>query len=313
MDWLLWMIVAAGLYGLSRHNARLSRVERTQAEARLREIVTGQMPLRVLAGMAISAAVAATAVAGEVTIVGPSAVPAPGYPCRLFVQGELPEGTAVGWDVSPRREGIKQIQSTDDDAAADLTTLAGHWRVSIAIHEPGQKIYFRYFDVAVPGTPYVPPPGPTPTPVPTPSPTPSPTPAPNPPGPQPPGPPQPGPTPAPEPVFPPDRFGMAEATYQLGLTVNSPTRAKEAACLAEGCKTLAAQLAAGTLKNSKDIIASIAETLDHCTSSAWDKAREQLAAKLTELYSAGKLRTPSDWKDLATEIKAGLDVLAAKK
>lgn len=253
-----------------------------------------------LAGAICLSASAAWANDG-VGITGPEAVPAPGFPCTLFLQGELPEGTEIGWDVKPRREGVRMIRPSKDGRSADLTTLASlrdGWQITTAIHEPGKPIYFRSYVVFVPGQPYTPPPTPSP-PVPGP--------------PQPPGPPiPPGPAPAPEPSFPNERFGVSTKTLNLVSAIKSENRAGEILCLLSGCKDLLEQIKEKKLTGPVAIIKAMGALLDRCTTAPWDPPREQLANKIQELYQQGRLQSDSDWSDLATELQDGLKAVPAK-
>jgi hypothetical protein len=253
-----------------------------------------------LAGVMCLCASAAWANDG-VGITGPEAVPAPGFPCTLFLQGELPEGTEIGWDVKPRREGVRMIRPSKDGRSADLTTLASlrdGWQITTAIHEPGKPIYFRSYVVFVPGQPYTPPPTPSP-PVPGP--------------PQPPGPPiPPGPAPAPEPSFPNERFGVSTKTLNLVSAIKSENRAGEILCLLSGCKDLLEQIKEKKLTGPVSIIKAMGALLDRCTTAPWDPPREQLANKIQELYQQGRLQSDSDWSDLATELQDGLKAVPAK-
>lgn len=267
-----------------------------------------------IAGLLLAMSLCSSAWAGDAMIAGPAAVPAPGYPCRLFIQGDLPAETAIGWDVSPRREGVVQIRPAADGLSADLTTLGGAWRIAVAIHEPGRTIYFRYFDVAVPGQPYTPPPGPMPIPDPQPGPTPQPTPIPDPPAPapQPPRPPTPGPTP-----LPAGEFQVAELVAAIVRKIDSPKRGAEAAQLADAAEALAAQVAAGTVPNVTEVLTRIGEGIKGLNSPAWSAAAAQFAATMEQTWKAhstgrlkltvtGGLVDKPAWATLLREISTGL-------
>lgn len=232
------------------------------------------------------------ATAAEVGIVGPTAVPAPGIPCTLHLEGELPAGTIVGWTVTPRNDELRQIDPAPDGISAKLTTVAGLWNVCAAIHEPDRPIYFRFYKVHVPGVPYVPSPGPTPAP-----------PSPPPPGPSPPTPPAPGPAPAPE---VPNRFGLRVKTAETARGVNSPNRPAEIRCLADGLRDIGQGIERGTLTGPQAIVNAIGQTLDRCTSTAWDNSREGLSAFIEALLRSGQLATNDDWKQAVREAEAGL-------
>lgn len=263
--------------------------------------------------LAVSLATAASA--SEAVIVGPSGVPAPGIPLTLYVQGELPPETAIGWDVSPRRDDVNQVRPAADGRSAEIATLAGTWRVSVAVHEPGRRIYFRYFEVTVPGTPYVPPgpPGPTP---PTPEPSPSPKPAPTPPqpAPQPPTPTPPAPKPAPVPA---GEFGVAPRVAELVAGITDPRRGETAAALADAADALAAQIDAAAVDNVSDVLNRMGAAIKALESDAWSKAAAEFSGILKttwEKHARGRLRLtatgglvePKAWSTLLQELAVGL-------
>lgn len=241
------------------------------------------------------------AAATEVAITGPKEVPVAGFPCTLHLEGELPAGTTVGWAVTPRNDEIKQIDPVGEGISAKLTTVAGLWNIIAAIHEPGRQMYFRYYTVKVPGTPYTPPPGP-PAPLPVTPPVPPAPPAPVPP--QPPGPLPPGPVPpVPEPL--PNRFGLRSKAADVVRLIDSKTKSTEARCLADGLKDIEKQIGK-TLNGGQSIVNAIGAALDRCTSSAWDAPREGLSAFIDALIRSGQLATNEDWRQAVLEAEAGL-------
>lgn len=241
--------------------------------------------------------VPAIAGAEDVRIVGPTSVPAAGYPCELFIQGDIPPGTVVGWDYFPRTDGLQIVKPSEDGLSARLSTVAGTYKLIAAVTFPGEKPIFRYHDFTSPGTPYVPPTPPAPQPQPVP--------------PSPP-PPTPGPTPAPEPTFAPGEFGMAEATYRAVLAVNSTRRRTEATCLASKLADLLQGIQGRSIATPQAAVNAIAAAFDGCLSPPWDAARDRLTDRVGELIAARRLVTMQHWQTLATEALEGLNAAAAR-
>ena len=147
-------------------------------------------------------------------------------------------------------------------------------------------------------TPPTPPPGPQPGPTP-------PNPQPTPPGPTPP---QPNPGPAP---LPDGQFGVAKLVYEEASKVPSPNRAAEASALADQFEAVAAQIAAGTLRNALSISSAIkaagAKALTTPeANAAWGPAADKFGQVIYGFYKAGKFREPSDWATCLREISSGL-------
>lgn len=245
--------------------------------------------------------VPAIAGAEDVRIVGPTSVPAAGYPCELFIQGDIPPGTVVGWDYFPRTDGLQIVKPSEDGLSARLSTVAGTYKLIAAVTFPGEKPIFRYHDFTSPGTPYVPPTPPAPQPHPVPPVPPAPTPTPT-----------PGPTPAPEPSFAPGEFGMAEATYRTVMAVNSTNRRTEATCLASKLADLLQGIQRRSIATPQAAVNAIASAFDGCLSPQWDTARDRLTDRVGELIAARRLVTMQHWQTLATEALEGLNAAAAR-
>ena len=252
--------------------------------------------------------------AGEAMIVGPAAVPAPGYPCKLFVQGEIPEGTTIGWDVSPRLEGVQQVRAAADGRSADLTTLAGpketqgRWRLSVAIHEPDREIYFRYADVFVPGVPYVPTPPPGP-PQPAPAPDPEPDPKPVPPAPNPQPTPVPPPQPLPDPLLPVpvELSDVRGEVLTAARAIQSPTRAADIEKLISLCRELQSDATrADPVTDPQHYINRLGNTISGLGSS-WKSFLSGVGQALQQHYLAGHLKTVDRWAVLMQEARLGLE------
>lgn len=131
------------------------------------------------------------------------------------------------------------------------------------------------------------------------------------PGPQPPQPVPPGPQPPTpvDPVFPSGQFGISTDAYKWAMGVNSPARASEAQACGSAGDTLAAQIAAGTVKGDQQILNAIGTLFNNSTSAnaaAWVSFRSQLSARVKELWAAGKIKSPTDWSALVREVSLAL-------
>ncbi len=243
----------------------------------------------------------AIATAGDIRIVGPASVPAPGYPCELYIQGDLPEGTGITWDYSPRLEGLPLVESVSEQngSIARLNTMAGSYRLVVAIAVPGQKPVLRYHNFYVPGTPYVPPaPVPPSPPVPQPQPQPTPTPIPEPVNPIP-------PQPA-DPVFEDGQFGMAAATYRAVMAVNSTNRREEALCLVKRLLFIRNSIQSGSFDSVQTIVNALAQAFNECLPETWNRVRDKLTDRIADLLQARRLTTMQHWQTLADEALLGL-------
>ncbi len=184
-------ILAAGIPVLV--NAVLKTVQGYLGESITTAALKALLPALLLCGLA-SQAMAATM---EVYVAGPSGVPVAGFPCELYVQGNIPEGTKFTWDYQPQYPGVPFVEPLNGGRMARLNTLPGIYKIIVSVTPPGEEQgVIIYKDFTVPGTQYVPtpPPAPTPQPLPTPAPQPAPQPTPT-PGPAPPARPRPPPGP----------------------------------------------------------------------------------------------------------------------
>lgn len=240
----------------------------------------------------------------NIRIVGPDGVPAAGFPCDLYIQGDVPEGTKITWDYFPKKEGVPLVEPRDGGRVGRLNTMSGIYKIIASITPPGAApSVIRYKDFSVPGTPYVPPVPPAPTPVPPPvPPTPNP---PTPPGPSP-------PAPAPEPAFPAGKFGLAEATYRIVQSVQSTDRKAEAACLLTKLQALVSDLQKGQVLSAQAVVDRIASAFDECLPASWDSARDKFTDRVAELHKAGRLPALSDWRTLIDESLLGLAAAAQR-
>lgn len=231
------------------------------------------------------------------------------------------EPTHFDWEVTPTLANRVQLVSMDGKALSDqdservqVAPIPGEYLIRLTVsNADGSSTTFQR--IKIPGVAPGPVPGPFPQPAPTPAPLPAPNPAPTPPA---PGPfPAPSPAPAPpqppqpvEPTFPNSPFGLAMPAYKAAKSVNSPNRQAEAACLVKACETLAAEIAAGTLKQPQAIANRIGESIDQCSPPAWDAARNQIAEAIQKLFLDGKLRQPDDWRTLLIDLQQGLAAAA---
>lgn len=213
--------------------------------------------------------------------------------------------TVYKWRVYPELKGRKQLTVLEGGSQVRLATFPGRYLVRLMVAN-ADGISDQDHIITIPGTPPCPPtPDPTPGPEPTPLPTPTPTPLPVPPTPLPTPTP---PLPVPAPDLPPGEFdGLPAAIKALALSVVSPTRAAEAAKLADAFEALGAQLAAGTLKTPISIVAAIGSAFNAASTAAWDTAfRPAAVARMKALYDAGKLSTPERWRAMLIEAATGL-------
>ncbi len=135
-------------------------------------------------------------------------------------------------------------------------------------------------------------------------------PQPEPPVPVPPGPgPTPVPVPVPEPSFPPGQFSISADAYKWAMAVTAEKRADEAHAMATSCESLAAQVAAGTVKGDQTILNAIGAAFDAGVGSdaaAWKQFRSQLAERVKTIYFDGNRKGPMDWAPLLREVSLGL-------
>lgn len=202
--------------------------------------------------------------------------------------------TLYKWvEISPRIPGRRVIEVDSDPKKVRIATYPGTYRIQLMVaNAEGLSEITHELVVSgdCPPDPVPPvPPGPTPDPQPTPI---------------PPVPPSPV-----DPVFPPGDFAIAADVYRWAKAVASPARSTEAQACGVGGDSLAAQIAAGTVKGDQAILNGIGSVFTGATSSnaaAWSVFRKLLSDRVKEIYLAGKLRTPTDWAALIREVSLGL-------
>lgn len=136
--------------------------------------------------------------------------------------------------------------------------------------------------------------GPAPGPLPPPGPAPGPNPA---------------PTPPPAPVWPVTKYGVAPVVY-AGVSTLPEAEKPKAAAVAENYAVVAAQIAAGTIRDFETAIS----TVRRRNEGKLDPNREAhvkawgtpLAQQIGTLKTAGKLATPDDWRAVMDEAAAAL-------
>ncbi len=196
-------------------------------------------------------------------------------------------------EIDPKNDQYEQVRLLKAEKAAEVASFKGVYKLTLTVWDEQDDSDVAEWIVAIAD------PGPDPAPSPTP-PDPAPQPAPT---------PTPGPTPAPvpEPVLPDGKFGVLKATRDAARAVQSTAKAKELQCLIDGCVTVKAQIAAGTLKSPQAIVVGVGGVLASCVSPAWDAARNALADKVEELFKAGQLKTVDDCRGLVDELQSGLE------
>lgn len=124
------------------------------------------------------------------------------------------------------------------------------------------------------------------------------------------------PTPDPTPLFPPGQFGLAAKTYLWATTkVVTPTRAAEAVMFADASESLAAALAAGTIRGITryDLAMSVQKAIAERNAklppdvvTSWKGFAAAFNAEVNALFAAGRLTTTEEWAHLCREMSAGL-------
>lgn len=235
----------------------------------------------------------------------------------LFLDASQSEGTIQHylWRVTPERPGKKQIDTSKDKQKPRLMTYPGKWTVELLIVSEDGEQSRCYQTIDIPGA-VVPCPEPDPQPKPDPTPGPTPIPPRPDPGPQP-VPPTPDPPKPPDPVVPAGEFGIAPKIADATKTTPLPERTK----LADACDVLAAQIAAGTLKDPQKLLNEIAVAAKAIP--AFAAIMPKIQGVLQETYAAhknGRLKVnvgvsgasmadPSGWQQLLKECSIGLKAL----
>lgn len=138
------------------------------------------------------------------------------------------------------------------------------------------------------------------------------------PGPKPPGPGPKPPGPDPKPV-PDGRFQLARLAVEEGGKITDTHRAAVARAMAGVYRSMAAAVAAGTIKNDAELLkktremndARVAEVAEGAAA-PWGPFTKVLGDRLFQLYQDKKLKSLSDYADAWKEIAEGLELLAAR-
>lgn len=230
----------------------------------------------------------------------------------LFLDASQSEGQVQHylWRVTPERPGKKQIDTSKDKIKPRLMTYPGKWTIELLIVSEDGEQSRCYQTIDIPGA-VVPCPEPDPSPQPGPQPNPAPTPIPPTPKPEPP---KPEPMPVPDPAPPAGEFGIAPKVFEATKSVPLADRKK----LADACDVLAAQIAAGTLKDPQALLNEIAVAAKAIP--AFTSIMPKIQGILQETYAAHKggrlkinvgvsgvsMADPSGWQTLLKETSTGL-------
>ena len=215
------------------------------------------------------------------------------------------------WRVLPYRENKKQLDLSPGRERPRLIARPGRWTIELIIVSEDSQESRAYHVIDVPGTtlpcPEPNPPGPAPDPPIPPTPKPEP---------KPPGPPPEPPKPPPEPVVPAGEFGIAPKIVEVMKAVNTPTKAADCKTVADLCETLAAQIAAGTMRDPQAIVDQIGAATN--ASPTFVPVVPQIGALLQQtIKTYPKLKVnvgltgatmvdPPSWQALLKEIAVGL-------
>jgi hypothetical protein len=218
--------------------------------------------------------------------------PAGGQPGDLLEYAAETTADHITWHVVPALEGRRQLVVAADHKSAVLASIPGRYLLIVVASNAHGHVVERQI-VEVPGTPPGPPPLP-PGPVP-------PEPAPTPPGPRP----TPVPTP---PKLPEGRFGMAQIAYDGAMKIDSTSRVADSKEVARAAGAIAAEIAAGALKDQQEIVNRIAAAIK-ARGPSWSTFLAGTSKRLQEMYVAGKISKPDDWADVLREAQQGLDAV----
>lgn len=230
----------------------------------------------------------------------------PGEEILLDLSMSEGEPMVYGWQVYPKIPNKKQLTIAKDGKTCRLASFPGVYTVQGQVANM-EGINTVEWTITIPGNPPCPsPPNPTPAPGPSPVPTPTPVvPVPVVPVPVVPV----VPVPVPPDALPAGEFdGLPAAVRALALTVNSPTRAAEAAKLADAFDSLASQIVAvKTLQTPLAIVDAIGKAFNSSVPASWDAGfRAKAVARMKEIYEGGKLATPERWAAMLREVSVGL-------
>ncbi|MEI8018574.1 MAG: hypothetical protein WCH39_10280 [Schlesneria sp.] len=233
-------------------------------------------------------------------IVGPASVEYAGQYAafQAVVPGKDPAMLIYTWGVEPQcpiaaNQPLPSCRSTGKPGEVQLDTVAGRWRLSVAVSErfakTGQMVSI---DVSVPGgqRPFVP--------------TPAPSPAPN---------PQPQPLPQPDPT-PVGRFAQFTVDVRAWLSeVQSPDKIAEASVIATGATEVAASLRTGSLSKLSGLplrIAVASEVLRNNNkvhnAAGWSAFGARVNAAAGAAVKAGQLNSAGDWAEFLQAFSDGL-------
>lgn len=224
----------------------------------------------------------------------------PGELLTLDASQSEGDGLKYLWRVQPDVTGRKVIDVCNKDGSrARIASLPGKWTYILVVSN-AEGADLLSWTVDIPGSP-VPqpqpvPPNPNPLPQPIP-PTPGPTPV-----------PVPGPSPAPGPPTPAPLSRFATDVTGWVSLVTSPTRVADAGKLAAAADAVSAQIAAGTARDAKAILAAMlaANNAAGVDIAAWKPFATKLQAYMTAEYLAGRLSTSDQFVALLHDLAAGL-------
>lgn len=137
-----------------------------------------------------------------------------------------------------------------------------------------------------------------------------------PPGPTPPPGPGPAPPPVPGPVFPDGKYQLSARSYKWAteqVQLAGEDKGKSAQALATSFNSIAAAIAAGTLRDAKTILSATKQnnqtalTQSGVPVQAWDGFGQSLQKYAFQLYQGGQLKTPEDFAQAWREVANGLE------
>lgn len=247
-------------------------------------------------------------------IVGPTSIAFAGQYAEYHVDvpGKNPSSLIYTWSVEPvtpidANSPVPTVRPTNKTGFSTLDTVAGKWRLTVAIADPSSKSgQVCSIEVCVPheGTPA---PSPNPSPKPDVQPKPDPAPSPG---------PAPGPAPQPTPTPTPDtnRFSEFTSNVRTWLSqVGSPDKEADVALMAAGAADVAAALRTGNMSKLSGLTLRVAvasaimasnDKLKNPTN--WAAFGKNVNAAATKALNAGQLNAPSDWAEFLDAFQKGL-------
>lgn len=128
--------------------------------------------------------------------------------------------------------------------------------------------------------------------------------------------PEPGPDPEPQPEPNPDS-DWVQWTYEIAIaTVTSPNRASQAAVLAGQFRSVAAKIAAGAIRTTKEARVGLRVATNRALgkdASGWAAFSVKFADHCIELERSGGLKTLKQYQEIYTVSALGLDKVATEK